>query len=70
VISDIHSIPKDLRDVLERCLGEDASTEVLAMYLPEVRLVLCRLLQGLQSKQHAWKAVSRRQKQSGMPPKY
>jgi len=66
--SDIHSVPKDLRDVLERCLGEDASPDVLTTYLPEIRQVLLRLLQGLLTKKNAWKAVS--VGQSGVLPAY
>lgn len=54
--SEIHSVPKDLRTVLEQCLAEDPSPEVLAMFMPEVRQVLFKLLKGLQSKQEAWRA--------------
>lgn len=58
--SDIHSIPTDLRTVLEQCLAEDPSPQALAMYMPEVRRVLYKLLKGLQAKQDAWKAVGGR----------
>ncbi|KAJ7042988.1 hypothetical protein C8F04DRAFT_1075630 [Mycena alexandri] len=54
-LSDIHSVPKDLRTVLEQCLAEDPSPEVLAMFMPEVRQIIVRLLRGLQSKQEAWR---------------
>ncbi|KAK0207702.1 hypothetical protein IW262DRAFT_1281868 [Armillaria fumosa] len=59
-LSDIHSIPTDLRTVLEQCLAEDPSPQALAMYMPEVRRVLYKLLKGLQAKQDAWKAVEGR----------
>ncbi|KAL0581770.1 hypothetical protein V5O48_000247 [Marasmius crinis-equi] len=56
-LSDIHSIPKDLRIVLEQCLAEDPSPDVLATFMPEVRRVLYRLLRGLNSRQDAWKSI-------------
>lgn len=55
--SDIHSIPKELRAVLENCLGEDPSPETLEQYMPEVRRVLYKLLRGLQARQEEWRAV-------------
>jgi len=54
-LSEIHSVPKELRTVLEQCLAEDPSPQVLAMFMPEVRQVLFKLLRGLQSKQEAWR---------------
>ncbi|KIK55282.1 hypothetical protein GYMLUDRAFT_48006 [Collybiopsis luxurians FD-317 M1] len=56
-LSDIHSIPKDLRNVLEQCLAEDPSPQILAVFMPQVRQVLYRLLRGLQARQDAWRAV-------------
>jgi hypothetical protein len=56
-LSEIHSVPRDLRGVLEQCLGEDPSPEALAIYMPEVRQILYSLLQGLRSKQEAWRVV-------------
>jgi hypothetical protein len=53
--SDIHSVPKDLRTVLEQCLAEDPSPEVLAMFMPDVKQVLVKLLRGLRSRQEAWR---------------
>ena len=56
--SDLFHITEDLRAVLERCLGEDPSPRVLERYMPAVRTVLFRLLQGLQQKQGPyWRAV-------------
>ena len=58
--SDIHSVPKDLRTVLENCLSEEQSPGTLERYMPEVRAVLYRLLKGLQSRQDEWRAVGAR----------
>lgn len=58
--SDIHSIPKDLRLVLEQCLGEDPSPAILEIYMPQVRQVLYKLLKGLQARQDAWRAAGGR----------
>ncbi|KAF8196188.1 hypothetical protein K438DRAFT_1906292 [Mycena galopus ATCC 62051] len=54
-ISEIHSVPAELRTVLEQCLAEDPSPQVLAMFMPAVRQILVKLLRGLQSKQEAWR---------------
>ncbi|KAJ7459491.1 hypothetical protein B0H11DRAFT_2242566 [Mycena galericulata] len=54
-LSDIHSVPNDLRIVLEQCLAEDPSPEVLSAFMPEVRRIFVTLLRGLQSKQGAWR---------------
>jgi len=55
---DLLSIPDELRAVLEACLGEDPSPRILERYMPKVRTVLYRLLQGLQRKQAPyWRAV-------------
>jgi hypothetical protein len=56
--SEVHSVPRDLRTVLEQCLGEDPSPEALSTYMPEVRKILYALLQGLRSKQEAWRVAS------------
>ncbi|KAJ6463574.1 hypothetical protein C8R45DRAFT_1026270 [Mycena sanguinolenta] len=55
-ITEIHSVPQELRTVLEQCLAEDPSPQVLAMFMPEVKQVLIKLLRGLQSRQEAWRA--------------
>lgn len=56
--SDLLSIPNELRVVLEKCLGEVPSLRTIERYMPRVRTVLFRLLQGLQRKQAPyWKAV-------------
>ena len=51
------SIPEDLRDVLETCLAEDATPDNLAIYLPKVRAIITRLLQGLRSKQSMYRRI-------------
>ncbi|KAJ7607492.1 hypothetical protein FB45DRAFT_947776 [Roridomyces roridus] len=58
-LSEIYSVPKELRDVLEQCLAEDPSPEVLASFMPDIRRVLVMLLRGLQSKQNAWRTRNR-----------
>lgn len=55
---DLHPIPASLRAALENLLGEDPSPGALAMYMPEIRGLLCELLQGLKAKQAAWKAAT------------
>lgn len=57
-MSELYYIPQELRGVLESCLSEDASPQVLAKYMPQVRQILFNLLQGLRNKQPAyWRAV-------------
>lgn len=53
-LTEIFSIPKDLREVLEVCLGEDPSPQLLQRYMPEIRRILYQLYQGLQNKQDAY----------------
>ena len=50
------SVPDDLRDVLEKCLSEDATPENLELYLPKVRAIITNLLQGLRTKQSLYRA--------------
>lgn len=63
------SVPKDLREILENCLGEEPTPQVLNTYMPEVRRVIYNLLQGLQAKQPSWyRAVAASGR--GTPPSY
>ena len=62
--SDLMSIPEDLREVLETCLTEDATPDNLAIYLPEVRAIITRLLQGLRSKQSMYRRIVSEQRPS------
>ncbi|KZS94447.1 AIP3-domain-containing protein [Sistotremastrum niveocremeum HHB9708] len=66
-MSDLSSVPDDLRDVLERCLAEDATQANLEIYLPEVRRIITSLLQGLRSKQTEYKdnVASARERRRG-----
>ena len=57
-LSDIHSIPQEMRSTLEQCLAEEPSPEVLQRFMPELRDTLVKLLKGLQTRQDAWKARS------------
>ncbi|KAF8884062.1 hypothetical protein CPB84DRAFT_1789548 [Gymnopilus junonius] len=59
-LSDIHSVPAELRNVLERYLGEDPSPAILEECMPELRKVLFKLLKGLQNRQDRWHAVAQR----------
>ncbi|TFY80582.1 hypothetical protein EWM64_g3430 [Hericium alpestre] len=61
-LSDLYSIPQELRTVLENCLSEEPSPQVFEMYMPQVRQIMYNLLQGLRGKQSAyWRAVGGRQ---------
>ncbi|KAI0072637.1 hypothetical protein K474DRAFT_1667579 [Panus rudis PR-1116 ss-1] len=65
-MSDLFSIPSELRSVLETCLGEEQSPRTLDRYMPQVRSVIYRLLQGLQSKQAPYrKSMETHQRGSG-----
>ncbi|PPQ85236.1 hypothetical protein CVT25_010009 [Psilocybe cyanescens] len=59
-LSDLHNIPTELRTVLEHCLSEDPSPEILETFLPDLRKVLFRLLKGLQSRQDPWRSALER----------
>jgi len=65
--SDIYSIPVDLRVVLERCLAEDPSPEILETYMAEVRHVLFKLLKGLQNRQERWQLATKGPRHSSRP---
>jgi len=55
--SELMSVPDDLRNVLEQCLAEDATAENLEIYLPTVREIITKLLQGLRTKQSAYRRI-------------
>ncbi|KAF8159902.1 hypothetical protein B0H34DRAFT_705284 [Crassisporium funariophilum] len=59
-LSDIHSIPAELRIVLEHCLSEDPAPEVLDKFIPDLRQVLFKLLKGLQNRQDKWRLAIQR----------
>lgn len=56
-MSDLTSVPDDLRVCLEKCLSEDAAPAVLDQYLPRVREIIVHLLQGLKLKQAEYKRI-------------
>ncbi|CAL1715515.1 unnamed protein product [Somion occarium] len=66
-MSELLSVPDDLRGILEQCLAEDATPENLEVFLPEVRKIITNLLQGLRTKQHIYrKIVSEHKHQSSV----
>ncbi|KZT25157.1 hypothetical protein NEOLEDRAFT_1093001 [Neolentinus lepideus HHB14362 ss-1] len=57
-MSDVYAVPKELRTVLEQCLAEDPSQQVLEQHMPTVRQILYNLLEGLKSKQNDYWRVA------------
>ncbi|KAF4611223.1 hypothetical protein D9613_006601 [Agrocybe pediades] len=57
-LSDLHDVPTDLRVVLENCLGEDPSPDVVHRYTPDLHRVLFKLLRGLQNRQEEWRLAA------------
>lgn len=57
IYRELHSVPEDLRNILETCLAEDARSDSLQRYLPEVRKVITNLLQGLRGKQTTYRKI-------------
>ncbi|KAF5351600.1 hypothetical protein D9758_007254 [Tetrapyrgos nigripes] len=56
-MSELLSVPDDLRNVLEQCLAEDATPDNLELYLPTVRQIITNLLQGLRGKQSIYRRL-------------
>lgn len=56
-MSDMFSVPSDLRSCLETCLSEPASPAALEQHLPRIREIIIRLLQGLKAKQASYKQL-------------
>ncbi|KAF8738832.1 Actin interacting protein 3, partial [Rhizoctonia solani] len=54
-MTDLMSVPDDLRNILESALAEEATPENLDIYLPGVRAIIKNLLHGLRAKQHDYK---------------
>lgn len=59
-MSEIYAVPRELRAVLEQCLAEDPSPQVLEQYMPAVRTILYHLLEGLKNKQNDYKRAAGR----------
>ncbi|KAJ7593131.1 hypothetical protein C8J56DRAFT_930460 [Mycena floridula] len=57
-VSEIHSVPRELRAVLEQCLAEDPSPVTLALFMPDVRRAIWKMLKGLQLRQETWRAIA------------
>ncbi|KIY63178.1 hypothetical protein CYLTODRAFT_426321 [Cylindrobasidium torrendii FP15055 ss-10] len=57
-LSDILSVPNELRGVLEQCLAEDPSPAVIGVFMPALKRVLYKLLRGLRARQDAWRTIS------------
>ncbi|TFK25145.1 hypothetical protein FA15DRAFT_373637 [Coprinopsis marcescibilis] len=55
-LSDIHSVPQDMRNILEVCLAEEPTQDALNQYLPELKQVLVKLLRGLETRQDLWQS--------------
>ncbi|KAG6837345.1 hypothetical protein H0H93_010947 [Arthromyces matolae] len=56
-MSELMTVPDDLRNILERCLAEDATPENLEIYLPSVRRIITDLLTGLRAKQSIYRRL-------------
>ncbi|THH21316.1 hypothetical protein EUX98_g8407 [Antrodiella citrinella] len=56
-MTELLSVPDDLRAILELCLAEDATAENLEIFLPDVRKIITRLLQGLRGKQSLYRRL-------------
>ncbi|KAG7093572.1 hypothetical protein E1B28_007242 [Marasmius oreades] len=56
-MSELMTVPDELRQVLEQCLSEDATVENLDLYLPTVRGIITNLLQGLRGKQALYRRM-------------
>ncbi|KAH0582873.1 hypothetical protein H2248_010776 [Termitomyces sp. 'cryptogamus'] len=59
-MSELMTVPDDLRNVLEQCLAEDATPENLEIYLPTVRRIITDLLTGLRGKQTIYRRIQQR----------
>ncbi|KAF9574808.1 Bud site selection protein 6 [Mortierella alpina] len=56
--SELAHIPDDLRNCLEMALGEEPSPVSLDQYLPNIKSIIIRLLQGLRQKQNIFRDQS------------
>ncbi|KDQ06845.1 hypothetical protein BOTBODRAFT_39278 [Botryobasidium botryosum FD-172 SS1] len=54
-MTELLSVPDDLRAILEQALAEDASPANLELYLPSVRQIITNLLQGIRAKQSVYR---------------
>ncbi|TFK71335.1 AIP3-domain-containing protein [Pluteus cervinus] len=56
-MGELLTVPDDLRNVLEQCLAEDATSDNLEIYLPTVRSIITNLLTGLRGKQSQYRRI-------------
>ncbi|KIP02833.1 hypothetical protein PHLGIDRAFT_111593 [Phlebiopsis gigantea 11061_1 CR5-6] len=56
-MTELAAVPDELRGVLESCLSEEATNQTLDIYLPDVRKIITKLLQGLRAKQSIYRQV-------------
>ncbi|KAF5362129.1 hypothetical protein D9756_002487 [Leucocoprinus leucothites] len=56
-MSELVTVPDELRVVLEQCLSEEATADNLEIYLPNVRKIITNLLQGLREKQTIYRKI-------------
>lgn len=66
--SDLDSVPRDLREILERALAEEPSQDTLNLYLPDIRAIIFNLLSGLKNKQISYKRLLADRQQSDPMP--
>ncbi|KAH0582501.1 Bud site selection protein 6 [Termitomyces sp. J132] len=58
-LSDIYSVPEELRVPLEQCLVNEPSPGALDMYMPEVRRALYKLYKGIRARKDVWRVAER-----------
>ncbi|KAL2891294.1 Bud site selection protein 6 [Ceratocystis lukuohia] len=63
--TDLGNVPQELRNVLEATLSQEASPESLDRYLPRIRDIIIKLLQGLRHKQQSLRQRHRGDRDSG-----
>ncbi|KAG6808868.1 hypothetical protein H0H92_002517 [Tricholoma furcatifolium] len=56
-LSDIYSVPGELRVPLEQCLVNEPSPEILELHMPQIRRALYKLFKGIQARKDAWLAA-------------
>ncbi|KAJ7581185.1 hypothetical protein C8J56DRAFT_733235, partial [Mycena floridula] len=55
--AELMNAPDDLRNVLEQCLTENATSDNLVTYLPTVRQIIMNLLQVIREKQSIYRKI-------------
>ena len=66
--SDLGPVPDVLRSILEDTLSQDASSQSLDRYLPQIRDIIINLLHGLKKKQARLRSRQQREDgRAGMP---